>query len=67
MCRDEKAVDGNAVLAGIAVDKKLAQHLATLIGDKPTSHYGDTFIGIQSLKGCLRAMDHLVQAAIQDL
>jgi len=48
------------------VDKKLAQHLATLIGDKSTSHYGDTFIGIESLKGCLRAMDHLVQAAMED-
>ena len=49
------------------VDKKLAQHLATLIGDKSTSHYGDTFVGIQSLKGCLRAMDHLVQAAAEDV
>lgn len=60
--------DHSEAIAFLArVDKKLAQHLATLIGDKPTSHYGDTFIGIQSLKGCLRAMDHLVQAAIQDL
>lgn len=47
------------------LDKKLAQHLATLVGDKSTSHYGDTFIGVESLKGCLRAMDHLVQAATE--
>ena len=46
------------------VDKKLAQHLSTLIGHKSASHYGDTFVGSETLKSCLRAMDHLVITAV---
>lgn len=38
---------------------------AILIGSKPTSHYGDTFIGKETLKSCLRAMDQLVLAAMR--
>lgn len=57
--------DAIALLA--KVDKKLAQDFSILIGDKPTSHYGDSFIGTQSLKRCLRAMDHLVQVASEDV
>ena len=34
-----------------------------LIGDKTTSHYGEKFIGVETLKSCLRAMDQLVLAA----
>lgn len=49
------------------VSPELAQKLSTLIGSKPTSHYGENFIGVETLKSCLRAMDQLVLAATQDL
>lgn len=49
------------------VDPRLAQKLATLLGSKTTSHYGETFIGIETLKSCLRAMDQLVERATVEI
>lgn len=49
------------------VDPVLAQKLSTLIGSKPTSHYGENFIGPETLKSCLRAMDQLVLTALNAL
>ena len=53
----------DAVALLTKVDPKLAQKLATLIGSKPISHYGENFVGIETLKSCLRAMDQLILAA----
>lgn len=49
------------------VNPRLAQKLATLLGSKTTSHYGETFIGIETLKSCLRAMDQLVERAMVEI
>ena len=57
--------DSVALLAKF--DKKLAKHLSILIGDKTSSHYGERFIGVETLKSCLRAMDQLVSAAIREV
>ena len=57
--------DAVALLAKL--DKKLAKQLSILIGDKTTSHYGERFIGVETLKSCLRAMDQLVSAAIREV
>lgn len=61
--RSSSSSHSDAVALLAKVDQNLAKHLSILIGDKTTSHYGDTFIGAESLKSCLRAMDQLVFAA----
>ena len=62
--RSSSSDHSDAVALLTKVDKKLGQHLSTLIGSKSTSHYGDTFVGSETLKSCLRAMDHLVRTAV---
>lgn len=61
--RSTSSDHSDAVLFLAKVNPVLAQKLSTLIGSKPTSHYGENFIGIETLKSCLRAMDQLVLAA----
>lgn len=63
--RSTSSDHSDAVLLLAKVNSELAQKLSTLIGSKPTSHYGENFIGIETLKSCLRAMDQLVLAATQ--
>ena len=65
--RSSSSNHSDAVLLLAKADKKLAKHLSILIGDKTTSHYGEKFIGIETLKSCLRAMDQLVSAAIREV
>jgi hypothetical protein len=45
------------------IDAALARQLATLLGVKPTVHYGDSFISTSALTRSLRAMDQLIAAA----
>lgn len=61
--RSTSSDHSDAVLLLAKVDPALAQKLATLIGSKSTSHYGENFIGLETLRSCLRAMDQLVLAA----
>lgn len=61
--RSASSDHSDAVTLLAKVDKKLAQDLATLIGQKPISHYGDTFVGLESLRSCMRAMDRLIETA----
>ncbi len=61
--RSSSSSHSDAVALLAKLDIKLAKHLSILIGDKPTSHYGEKFIGNETLKSCIRAMDQLVLAA----
>lgn len=61
--RSSSSSHSDAVVLLAKLDKKLAKHLSILIGDKTTSHYGEKFIGVETLKSCLRAMDQLVLSA----
>lgn len=65
--RSTSADHSDAVILLERVDPVLAQKLSTLIGNKPTSHYGENFISIETLRSCLRAMDQLILAAIEVL
>jgi len=65
--RSSSSKHSDAVTLLAKVDKNLAKHLSILIGDKTTSHYGEKFIGSDTLKSCLRAMDHLISAAIREV
>ena len=65
--RSSSSNHSDAVALLAKLDKKLAKHLSILIGDKTTSHYGEKFIGIETLKSCLRAMDQLVSAAVREI
>lgn len=63
--RSTSADHSDAVILLEKVDPILAQRLSTLIGNKPTSHYGENFISIETLRSCLRAMDQLILAATE--
>lgn len=65
--RSSSSSHSDAVGLLAKLDRKLAKHLSTLIGDKITSHYGDKFIGVETLKSCLRAMDQLIAAATREV
>ena len=54
---------GEAIILLRDVDSTLAKHLSVLIGDKPTAHYGGTFLSTTALKSCVRAMERLIEAA----
>jgi len=65
--RSSSSSHSDAVALLAKLDKKLAKHLSILIGDKTASHYGEKFIGIDTLKSCLRAMDQLVAWAMREI
>ena len=65
--RSSSSNHNDAVALLAKLHKNLAKHLTILIGDKTTSHYGEKFIGAETLKSCLRAMDHLIAAAVRDV
>jgi len=65
--RSSSSSHSDAVGLLAKLDKKLAKHLSILIGDKTTSHYGEKFIGVETLKSCLRAMDQLISAATREV
>ena len=65
--RSTSSDHSDAVLLLKKVNPLMAQKLATLLGIKSISHYGETFIGIETLKSSLRAMDQLVEAAITEI
>ena len=64
--RSTSSDHSDAVVLLAKVDPVMAQKLSTLIGSKSASHYGENFIGSESLKSCLRAMDQLIDSATKE-